>query len=859
MQAATRRGIIPIPPTGTSSSGSSGNLRAIETRSSFPPPRCIGKVFAPRRPLSPHSAPNSVPSPHSKHPYAHALAAFVTRSGRGGHIGKSIIELGQGLLQILIALCVEPERGGNPDGLILNIRAGPFLAPPLVACRASGRINCRQVFIFNMRWYFALALLAVLSLLPGHGQETGSRPSASATNDRDWKAYGGTVQNIRYSALDQINRGNVSKLEVAWTFDTHDTFPASEMECNPIVVDGVLYATSPRLSVIALDAGTGRLLWTFDPAPDDRSNRREHSRGVVFWGQGSVRRIFFTRRHYLYGLDAKTGRPIPSFGKEGRVDLREGLGRDPNSQTVSATSPGVVYKDLLIMGSTVPENLPASPGDIRAYDVRTGNIRWSFHTIPHPGEFGYDTWPKDAWKYIGGTNDWAGMSLDEKRGLVFAPTGSATFDFYGANRIGDNLFSNCVIALRADTGERVWHFQVVRHDLWDWDLPAPPSLVTVVRDGKPVDAVAQITKAGFVFVFDRDNGKPLFPIEYRAVPQSDVDGEMAANTQPFPLLPPPFARQKFTEEMITKRTPEAHAAVLEQFRKLRNGGPFLPPSFQGSLLIPGVFGGGEWGGAAFDPETALLYVNSNESAQVLKLVDRTQIKGPTNGRDLYLAYCVGCHGKDFKNNDYPSLIGIGEKLSPAQIAAMIRQGAGRMPGFPVLDQSAVQAIVDYLIAGKITRLSVSGPSASLDYVKYTLGDSGLHDPDGYPAFEPPWGTLNAINLNTGAIAWKIPFGEFPELVAKGIRGTGSENYGGPVVTAGGLIFIGATSFDRKFHAFDKTTGKLLWETVLPAAGSATPSVYESGGREYVVIAAGGGKNGGPPGGSYVAFALPAGR
>jgi quinoprotein glucose dehydrogenase len=628
------------------------------------------------------------------------------------------------------------------------------------------------------------------------------------------------------------------------------------MECNPIVVDGVLYATSPRLRVIALDAGTGRLLWSFDPKPDDGSKLR--SRGLVTWGEGDGRRIFVTPGHYLYALDAKTGRPIPSFGTEGRVDLREGLGRDPNLQTISVTSPGVIYKDLLILGSIVPESLPSTPGDIRAYDVRTGKVRWTFHTIPHPGEFGYNTWPKDAWKYIGGTNNWAGMSLDEKRGLVFAPTGSATFDFYGANRIGDNLFSNCLVALRADTGERVWHFQVVRHDLWDWDLPAPPSLITVERDGKPVDAVAQITKSGFTFVFDRESGKSLFPIEYRPVPRSDVDGEIAADTQPFPLLPPPFARQKFTEEMITKRTPEAHAAVLEKFRQLRNGGLFQPPSFQGSVLIPSFFGGGEWGGAAFDPETRLLYVNSNERVQVLKLVDRPQVSGPTSGRDLYVAYCAGCHGKDLKGGDFPSLVGIGAKLSPEQVALRIHRGSGRMPGFPGLPQAGVQAIVDYVVDGKITRLSVRGPAASPDFVKYELGESRLYDPDGYPALEPPWGTLNAIDLNTGAIVWKIPFGEYPELAAKGLRDTGTENFGGPVVTAGGLVFIGATCYDRKFHAFDKATGKLLWETTLPAAGNATPAVYESGGREFVVIAAGGGKNGVASGGSYVAFALPGG-
>ena len=304
------------------------------------------------------------------------------------------------------------------------------------------------------------------------------------------------------------------------------------------------------------------------------------------------------------------------------MDLREGLGRDPKLQSISATTPGVVYKDLLILGSIVSEDLPASPGDIRAFDVRTGRIRWTFHTIPRPGEYGYETWPKDAWTYIGGVNDWAGMSLDEKRGWVFAATGSASFDFYGANRLGDDLFANCVIALKADSGERVWHFQGVRHDLWDRDFPAAPTLVTVKRDGQPIDAVAQITKSGFVFVFDRETGRPLFPIEYRPVPASDVDGEVTAATQPLPLRPAPFARQMLTPDIVTTRTPEAHQAVLEQLQTLRSGGQFTPPSLQGTVVFPGFDGGGEWGGPAFDPETGVLYVNSNEMAWILRLVPR---------------------------------------------------------------------------------------------------------------------------------------------------------------------------------------------------------------------------------------------
>jgi quinoprotein glucose dehydrogenase len=672
-------------------------------------------------------------------------------------------------------------------------------------------------------------------------------------NFRGWEFHGGTRLGTRYSTLRQIDRSNVGKLQVAWTFDTHDESNGSELECNPIVVDGVLYATTPKMRVIALDAATGHLKWAFDP--QDEGKGRLRNRGVAWWGQGKERRIFASVRQYLYALDAATGVPVKSFGDNGHIDLRQGLGRDPESLTVSATSPGVVYKDLLIMGSTLPEDLPSGPGDIRAYDVRTGKMRWSFHTIPHPGEYGYDTWPKDAWKTSGGVNNWPGMSLDEKRGVIYVPTGSASFDFYGADRIGDDLFANCLLALRADTGERIWHFQVVKHDLWDRDLPAAPSLVTVNRGGKPVDAVAQITKSGFVFVFDRDTGKPLFPIEYRAVPKSDVDGEVTAATQPFPLLPPPFARQNFTEELVTRRTPAAHDAVLQRLRELRNGGQFLPPSLQGSVILPGLDGGGEWGGAAFDPETHLFYVNANERVQILRLGERVPITGNTSGKRLYVNSCAACHKADRTGGEGPALTGIGAKYSRDQIIALVRKGSGRMPAFPGMQGAAGEALLDYVVSGKDTPVSANAGVAASNTLKYkTAGYNRLYDPDGYPAIEPPWGTLNAINLDTGEFAWKVPLGEFPELAAQGLH-TGSENYGGPVVTASGLLFIGATNYDKKFRAFDKMSGALLWETTLPAAGNATPAVYEVNGREYIVIAAGGGKNGAPSGGTYVAFAL----
>ncbi len=676
---------------------------------------------------------------------------------------------------------------------------------------------------------------------------------------RDWRVYGGSAESIRYSALTQIHRGNVQRLELAWTYDTGDATEDSEMPCNPIVIDDVLFALTPTLRIFALEAATGKLLWRTElPGEFTRAQRR--SRGLAWWGDEREQRIFATKGSYIYALDARNGRLIPGFGDSGRVDLRVGLGRPPETLRIWARTPGVVYRDLLIQGSVMSEGLPAPPGDVRAYDARSGELRWSFHTIPHPGEPGYETWPKEAWKYAGAANSWAGMSVDNRRGLVFIPTGSASFDFYGANRHGDNLFANSLIALRAATGERVWHFQFVRHDLWDRDIPAQPSLVTVKRDGRLVDAVAQITKSGHVFVFDRERGTPLFPIEYRPAPETDVVGEKIAATQPFPLKPPPFARQRLTEEMVTRRTPVAHKAVLEWLRSLRNEGPFTPPSLQGTVIFPGFDGGANWGGAAFDPETGLLYVNANEMAWVLRLVERSGSDQPYGGRQLYLDRCAGCHRADLRGTppEFPSLLHLRNRSTEPEIVRMIREGGGRMPTFHQLEQDELQAVARYLLKGEDTPLSRKGRKARDPILRYRhAGYDKLLDPDGYPGVEPPWGTLTAIDLDRGELAWQIPLGEFPELAAQGLRNTGTENYGGPVVTAGGLVFIGATNHDSKFRAFDKATGRLLWEAGLPAGGNATPAVYQAGGRQFVVIAAGGGKSGAPSGGSYLAFALPA--
>jgi quinoprotein glucose dehydrogenase len=661
----------------------------------------------------------------------------------------------------------------------------------------------------------------------------------------DWPMFGGTPDNTHYSTLSQITPANVGKLKVAWTYQTHDEFKGSEMQTNPVVIGGVLYGTSPKLRVFALDATTGKELWSFDPNFGKPAPSRFRHRGLVVTSD----RVLVTYRNLLYALDRKTGKPIPTFGDSGAVDMRTAFDRPMERITISASTPGVVYGDLYIIGSTVSESLPSSPGDIRAYDVQTGALRWVFHTIPRPGEFGYETWPADAWKVSGGANAWSGVTIDQQRGIVFAATGSAAFDFYGANRIGDDLFSNTLLALDAKTGKRIWHFQAVRHDLWDWDFPAAPTLVTVKRDGRDVAAVAQITKTGFVYVFDRATGKALFPIEYRKVPVSTVDGERAAEMQPFPVSPPPFVRQTLTEDMLTTRTPAAHDSALKLFRAYKTSGMYDPPNTRGTIIFPGVDGGGEWGGPAFDPSSGLLYVNANEMPWYHKLVARSD-------KSLYGANCASCHGDDQKGSpDIPSLIGVGDHKSRDDIAKVIREGTGRMPGYAgTLDNAAVNDLVNFLLTGHdVAEQASSNPN----FLKYrSTGLKIFQDPDGYPPITPPWGTLSAIDLNKGEIKWHIPFGEYPALAAQGITNTGSDNYGGPVVTANGLLFIGATTYDRKFRVFDKASGQLLWETLLPASGNATPSLYMVNGKQYVVIACGGGKNDAPSGGTYVAFALP---
>ena len=697
--------------------------------------------------------------------------------------------------------------------------------------------------------------------------------AACAPSHRDdWPVTGGAPSNDRYSTLDQINRANVSRLTVAWTYHTGDMAAGSrsEIQATPIVVDSVLYTTTPALAVIALRADSGTLRWRFDPFAG-RTRELHANRGVVYWAEGGDRRIFFTAGRRLYALDAPTGRPIVTFGDSGSVDLGAGLGREAPVDSaesasegyVIATSPGVVFEDLLIQGTRVGEDEGAAPGHVRAYDVRTGRVRWTFHTIPQRGEPGSDTWPNDAWKTAGGANSWPGMSVDTRRGIVYVPTGSASPDFYGGGRRGANLYANTLLALDARTGRRIWHFQTVHHDLLDRDLPAAPNLLTVRHEGRTVDAVAQITKTGFVFVFDRENGRPLFPVQERPVPATDLNGEESWPTQPVPAKPAPFARQTMTEADLTDLSPAAHEAALRRFRGLRNDGLFTPPSVKGSVVLPGFDGGGEWGGAAVDRETGVLYVNASDVPWIAAMRPMTlgALGGLTlgSGADVYSAFCAGCHGADRRGDGdrVPPLSGVGGRLSAAQIQAVIARGRGLMPPFRDLPEPERVAVADYLL-GRPARIKpnavASIRSSSASPYRFA-GYERWKDPNGYPAIKPPWGTLSALDLNTGEYRWRIALGEFPALTARGVAPTGTELYGGPIVTAGGLVFIAATQ-DEKLRAFDKATGKQLWEAKLPAAGYATPSTYAVGGRQFVVIAAGGGKLGSKSSDAYVAFALP---
>ena len=712
-----------------------------------------------------------------------------------------------------------------------------------------------------MRKHSVLWFAAAAAILAAAAVTLG-RAAADPAANMDWPVYRGDPKGNQYVPLAQIHAANVHRLQPAWEYRTGDANERSTMHVNPIVVNGVMYVTTPSLKAVALNAATGKEIWVFDPAKYNNGNVvRLRNRGVTYWKGAEGERIFHFVRDRVYAIDAKSGALVTSFGQKGFIDLRQNLGVDPADAVIEMTSPGAVFRNVLVIASRVNESYDASPGHIRGYDTVSGEMKWIFHTIPREGQFGYDTWKWVKGENYGGANAWGGVTIDEQRGWVFAATGSATDDFYGGFRKGRNLFANSVLALDATTGARQWHYQTVRHDIWDYDNPPAPILVTLKTGDTSRDAVVQLTKMGLTFVLDRDTGQPLFPVQEVPVPRSTVPGEETWPTQLIPLKPQPLVRQALTEADLTNITPEARAYALKEFRKYRSGPIYTPPTLQGSITTPGHLGGAEWHGGSFDPMLNVLYVNVNEAPTINRLrpvydlPEGGAVTLAQRGRYIYERTCAPCHGVERQGTppQTPPLLNL--TRTSEEIERVIVQGRNAMPAFGQFLPRELTALKAYLATAPGEAKSSATGQPAQD--RYTIDGYPLFlDPHGVPAIAPPWGTLNAIDLVKGEILWKVPLGEYPQLVAKGIRNTGTLNFGGAVATAGGLIFVAATA-DEKIRAFEKHTGRVLWEYQLPAGGYATPSIYMVDGRQYVVIAAGGsGKNATKSGDSIIAFALP---
>lgn len=672
----------------------------------------------------------------------------------------------------------------------------------------------------------------------------------------DWPEYHGSGYRSHYTELTQVNKKNVLKLKQAWVYSSgglNASGEGTQMQCNPIIIDGILYGVSADVQVFALNAATGKEIWKTAIA----DNGGTTSRGVTYFAGGDFKRIFFGAGKWLYALNARTGKTDSTFGINGRINLKTGLERPGADDYITSNTPNTIYKELIITGVRVSESETALLGDIRAYHAITGKLVWTFRTIPAKGDVGYDTWPEEPRKNFGGANAWAGMAIDRERGIVYVPTGSAAFDFYGGNRKGDNLFANCLLALDAATGKRLWHFQLVHHDIWDRDPPAPPNLVTIISNGKKIDAVAQVTKQGQVFVFNRVTGEPVFGIEEKAFPTNAIAGEFPSPTQPIPRKPAPFTRQAFTEKDFNPFVANRDS-LSRILKKARSGSAYLPITKDMTIIFPGTDGGAQWGGAAADPE-GILYVPAKELPVYTSLieVEKPMPGASMTGSKIYISNCSSCHGTDRRGNhdgSYPSLYDIAKRSSTQAIDQLLLTGRGMMPSFSHLTAAQRGSVRDFLLNKKHPGVQAATSGSERKVIFQHTGYNRWYDSNGYPVSSPPWGTLTAIDLNSGERKWQVPLGEYAELVEKGMPPTGADNYGGPLITASGLIFIAATR-DEKFRAFDKTNGKMLWETKLPAAGYASPSSYSVNGKQYVVIACGGGRLKTKSGDKYVAFSL----
>lgn len=716
------------------------------------------------------------------------------------------------------------------------------------------------------------AVVALLSLFIY--ASFGTRSLTATNSDIDdiystWRQYGGGPDQSKYFKASQITKENVKQMQVAWVYPTGDSMINF---FSPIVVDTIMYVMAKNSSLVAVNALTGKEIWI-------HANLQGLTRrGINYWESADRkdRRLLFTLNNTLQAIDALTGKSIMTFGKTGFVDMREGLDRVPSTiRRMQSMMPGIVFEDLIIMGSSPGEGYFSAPGHIRAYNVVTGKLVWTFHTIPHPGEFGYDTWPKDAYKYVGGTNVWSEISIDAQRGIAYLPIGSPTYDFYGADRLGSNLFGNCLVAVNARTGKRIWHFQTVHHDLWDYDLASAPQLITVNRNGKKMDAVAVATKHGFMFVFDRVTGKPIFPIEERPFPASKMPGEKSWPTQPIPTVVPDFTRHAVTKDMVNPHLPEEEKQKWYKRIDSAKSGLFVPLSDKyETIALPGALGGVNFGNTAADPAKGMVYILTQEYPSVYKL---ERVKSPQElmskdeverAKTLITTTCLPCHGENLTGRGIaPSIVNSGQRMSLEEFKTLLSVGRGQMPGFAHIDEQRIVDVHRYLGGNPVTRpgfgprrnqtpKTPEGPVVAsggapvepeekpappmAEYPKDIPHPANRYTTDYGTAWPnllgPTWAWVMAYDLNTGTVKWKQPLGEDSAMSGKGDNAAGAINGSqrkGIIVTSTGVLFCNGKG--GKVYAYDADNGKLLWETTLHHESNAQPMMYALHGKQYLVV------------------------